>query len=252
MKLTDIHSHILPCVDDGAANTDEAIALLEMEVEQGVTDICLTPHLRRRMFEAEDTQVKARYQRLCEVSADRGLPIRLHLSREYFYDDSFRRKIQRRNLIPMGTHNVVLVEFRYSAPFEALDSAADEIKAFGYVPLFAHIERYEAIQKDPECAELLRKKGVLLQVNANAILGLDGWKIKHVCAKLIKTHNVHVIASDTHDPEARAPNMKRCADYLEKKIGWKDTQQLMYSNPLKILSKPEEATADAEHRIKTS
>lgn len=239
MRIIDIHCHILPYVDDGAVNLEEALALLQMEAQQGVTEICLTPHLRHKMFESSDEKILEKFFQLQDAAREQNIPIKLHLSREYYYDNKFREILREKKVIPMGG-DILLTEFSYSSDYRTLHTAAEEILSEGYVPLFAHIERYRAFQDDPDCGGPLVEMGVVLQMNADSIIGRDGRKTKHLCERLLKTGCIHVVASDAHDTENRIPNLRKCADYLEKKIGRVGTHRLIYENPLAILNIMEE------------
>lgn len=239
MNIIDIHCHILPYVDDGAANLEEALTLLQLEAQQGVTEICLTPHLRHKMFESSDEKLREKFNQLQDAAWDQNIPIKLHLSREYYYDDHFKKALKEKNVLPMGG-DVLLTEFSYSSDYQALHAAAEEILNAGFIPLFAHVERYKAFQDDPDCGKPLVEMGVLLQMNADSIIGQDGRKTKLLSERLLKTGCIHVVASDAHDTENRVPNLKKCADYLEKKIGRAGTHRLMHDNPLAILNSLEE------------
>ncbi len=245
MKLIDIHCHVLPYVDDGAADLEEALELLRTEAQQGVTRICLTPHLRHRMFESSDEKILEKFLQLQNAAREQDVPVKLHLSREYYFDDQFRKILREKKVIPMGG-DILLTEFSYSSDYRILHAAAEEILSRGYFPLFAHVERYKAFQDDPECGEPLVEMGVMLQINADSIIGRDGRKTKHLCERLLKTGCIHVVASDAHDTENRIPNLRKCADYLEKKIGRAGTHRLVYENPLAILNIMEEEYSDAE------
>ena len=233
MNLIDLHNHILPYVDDGAADMEEALELLQMEAEQGVSVVCVTPHLRRKMFESTDARVQEMFARLRTEAAQ--IPIELHLSREYYFDSNFEKLLEAQSLLSMGSQRVVLTEFSYRSSAETLLEASRMITQARYQPLFAHVECYEAVQNDPELVRKLVDSGTMIQMNANAALGLEGWKKKFLCRRLLKQKLVHVIASDAHDPENRTTNLRKCAVYLEKKIGREYTQQLMWENPLQIL-----------------
>lgn len=235
MEIIDIHCHILPYVDDGAANLEEALELLRRQAHQGVTEVCLTPHLRHKMFESSDEKIREKFNQLQDAVWDQNIPLKLHLSREYYYDDHFKKALEENNVLPMGG-DILLTEFSYSSDAQALHTAAEEILNAGYIPLFAHVERYKAFQDDPGCGKPLMEMGVLLQMNADSIIGLEGRKTKLLAQRLLKENCIHVLASDAHDLENRTSNLKKCADYLEKKIGRACTHRLMYGNPLAILN----------------
>lgn len=237
--MVDLHCHLMPYVDDGAMTMDVAEELLEMEVEQGVHTVCFTPHLRDEMFMTTDEKVWSCFERLQNLVAEKGLPLELYLSREYFYDRHFKRQLQARQVLPMG-HRVktLLVEFSYHDELEDILEAARVVLDAGYVPLFAHVERYLPFRQDPiGTATQLRELGVLLQVNAGGVLGRDGWPRKWICKRLLKNQLVDVVASDTHDPDYRRPNLDKCRLLLEKKYGRSYAWQLLHETPLGILQR---------------
>lgn len=135
----------------------------------------------------------------------------------------------------MGRKWYLLVEFSYNIPFSVLADAARRIRQAGFVPLFAHVERYQAIQQSPAKAAVLEELGVRLQLNTGSILGRDGHLIKKTCHTLLKENRVFAVASDAHNMAQRTPNLQKCGIYLEKKFGREYTEQIMYTNPLSIL-----------------
>lgn len=233
--MTDIHCHILPCVDDGASTTEEAVNILRSEVQQGVKTICFTPHFRDKMFTSPDKHIIEAFYALAENEIVRRMGIGLYLSREYYYNDAFVQKLESGAILPMGSRYILLVEFPLDIPARTLMYASKQIKNCGYCPMYAHIERYSAIQKDISLAQKLVEKGVIVQVNANSLLGIDGWRLKRVSNMLIKAGVVSVVASDAHDLENRSPNMLKCKDFLTKRYGAETAQLLLQDNPYNIL-----------------
>lgn len=235
--MIDIHCHLVPFVDDGAANLDEAFELLCMEQEQGVQEICVTPHLRDEMFMTDDDKVRYNFERLSRLCKDEGLSVKLHLSREYYFDEAFEDRLPTGELIPMGTAiKTLLVEFPYYSDLDELVDAAEYVSEEGYRPLFAHVERYRPFQDDPiGAAQTLKKAGVLLQLNADSILGLDGRREKKASRELLKNHLADVVASDAHDTSIRVPHMEKCRRFLEKKFGREYAMLLLHNNPISIL-----------------
>lgn len=232
MNLIDLHCHILPYVDDGAASMEEALELLETEHQEGVTELCLTPHLRSGMFGTPDEKIWEVFGRLKQAAGK--IPIALHLSREYFFDAQFCELLNAEQVIPMG-RNSLLVEFPYRCSFTMLEDAAQRVKASGLTPVFAHVERYAPIVDDPDNAARLLDLGVQTQINSNGILGTDSRLEKKICQILLKKNYVSLIGSDTHEPYRRVPNLEKCRKLLEKKYGGDCVQKLMYTNPLSIL-----------------
>lgn len=234
MEMIDLHCHIMPYVDDGAANLEEAMALLRLEAQQGITDICLTPHLRAHMFTSTDEKVLEGYERLKAKVQEEQLPLTLYFSREYYYDSDFRELLEAGHLIPIGAETLLL-EFNYASSAKTLREAAKAVLDAGYTPLFAHVERYQAVQSDTGLVKQLTEMGTKIQVNAASLLGQEGWKKKWCAKALLRAELVDVIASDCHDVQVRVPNLAKCAVYLEKKFGRERMQQLLHDRPLYIL-----------------
>ena len=149
MEKTDIHCHLLNGVDDGAAGLEEALDLLKMEEEDGVSRIIITPHLRHGMFETPDEEIVRRFKQLIEEKNARKIDVKLSLSREYHYDKCIAKAITEGTIIPMSG-GVLLTEFSHMTPYETIVNAVLKLRKRELTPLIAHIERYECIQKDPE------------------------------------------------------------------------------------------------------
>ncbi len=228
--MIDLHCHLLPYVDDGAHDLEEAKALLAMEAEQGVTQICLTPHLRQDMFEIPDEMLQRQFERLLPTAEAMGL--KLLLSREYHYDRLFLEYLQEGRVLPIGG-SVLLTEFSSAHSGEDILSAVKRIKSFGYRPLIAHAERYPAT--DPALLSELRSEGAMIQLNADAVLGQDGRYLKRLTWTLLKDGLVDVIGSDAHSRDDRPPRLSECRQRLAKKLGEEQAERLLASDPLRII-----------------
>lgn len=228
--MIDLHCHLLPYVDDGAHDLDEAKALLQIEAEQGVKRICLTPHLREGMFETPDETIQKQFERLLPTAKTLGLE--LSLSREYHFDRLFLEKLREGSILPIGDR-VILTEFSAMHSGEQMLGAVNMIKAFGYTPLIAHAERYPAT--DIRLVKELRDKGALIQLNADAVLGEDGRYLKRLAWNLLKEGLTDLIASDAHSREERPPRLRECRQRLAKKLGEEQAERLLTVKPLRII-----------------
>ena len=236
MRMADIHCHLLPYVDDGAQDLDEAMALLKMQYRQGVRLICFTPHLRKGMFETSDEDIVRRFERIHEQAADtfKG-KIKMCLSREYFCDSEFIRKLEENNVIPMGKGRYLLTEFSRGYNKRQVFEYVQMILKHGYRPLIAHVERFPEFQSI-SCIRRLIKMGAKIQINAGSLLGREGIKQMLWARKLLKEELVHVVASDAHDTESRPPELANAAIYLEKKMGGEKAKKLLWDNQIMILN----------------
>ncbi len=235
MELADLHCHLMPYVDDGAYDRDECLALLQMEAEQGVSSICLTPHLRADMFETPDEEILRHFAEVTELAEEAALPLELCHSREYHFDRIFRELLRNRQIRPLGAGRTVLVEFGGRHSREDILDAVKLVTDADYVPLIAHVERYAPLHQDWSFACELREQGALLQLNAGSVLGQEGLRQRLLCRKLLQKDLVTVIASDAHDVKIRAPQLRQCAEHLEHKYGLRAAKLLLSGNPKAIL-----------------
>lgn len=235
LGIADIHCHVLPYVDDGAQHKQESMRLLKMQYKQGVRTICFTPHLRHEMFDTPDEEIIEQFARLKERVGALTKRMDFFLSREYFCDSQFIRKMEQGELLPMGNGNYILTEFSHGYTEQQIFDYINMILQNGYKPLVAHVERYPALKDSPEQIRDLIAMGAKIQMNAGSVIGKEGMRQAAWCRRLLKERLVHVIASDAHDGDTRPPQLEKCADYLERKYGSDYTKQLMRFNPLKIL-----------------
>lgn len=231
--IYDIHCHILPGVDDGAADIETAVQLLRMEYRDGVRTIILTPHYRRRMFEPEMEDILSGYDAL-KSEAD-NLGIRLYLGCEYHVNMDMVTVLEEGRRPTMAGSRYVLCEFSGGEEPAYIKERTYHLVSHGYLPVLAHIERYAALRKDFLLVEKLSQLGCLMQVNAGSILGDDGFLVKRFCKKLMAYDLLDLVGSDAHDLKKRIPRMGACAEYLIKKEGKAYAEKILCENPARIL-----------------
>lgn len=233
--LYDIHSHILPGVDDGAKNMDIAIALIEKEIEAGVETIILTPHFRKEMFEPDMEDIWNAYDEL--LYETRYKNINLYLGCEFHANMEMVETLDNDLRPTLADSRYVLTEFAHNSTRAFMKERADALLMSGYRPIIAHIERYRATRKDFDLIEDLIEMGCEVQVNADAIIGRDGLGAQRFCKKLMQEDMLHYVGSDTHNLRGRAPHLGECCEYLKKHMGRLYTSRIMRDNPSKIVEK---------------
>ena len=232
--MWDIHCHILPGVDDGAKDMEMAKALLQKEAEDGVQNIILTPHYRRRMFEPEVSLIRDTYEQLKQETAD--WDIRLYLGCEYHANMDMAEELNAGKCLTLGGSRYVLCEFSEGDMTSYITERTYQLLTSGYIPILAHIERYKALTRDFSLIDDLVERGCRMQVNAGSILGEDGFFVRRFCKKLIEYELLHFIGSDAHNLKDRTPRIGECAAFLEKKYGEDYARRLLQYNPEKIMA----------------
>lgn len=234
--LTDLHCHILPYVDDGAENLEEARAMLKLQSEQGVTTVIATPHCRNGMFRTPPEQIQRQYERLRGEAAKMVSAPALLLGREYYCDDFFISLLRRDGIQPLGNSCFVLMEFSGRYDRGQIAQYLRAALASGFHPVIAHAERYPCLQDSPGEIEDLIGLGAWVQVNAGSVLGGEGWKQKRLCRRWLKDGCVHLVASDSHHADrCRLPNLGQAARVIEKRLGNDSARKVLFDNPGIIL-----------------
>jgi len=231
--VIDIHTHILPGVDDGAQNLIDSVKMLEQAAADGIETIVCTPHiLRKSDFDKENIYLK-RLETLKKSVQESGIPVQLHLGSEIYIqpDLSFES--------PMSTLNnngkYFLVEF----PMGTIPRFAAEmffrLIADNKIPIIAHPERNIGFLKHPEFAYEFVNRGVFLQINAGSLRGKFGREIQQLTHLFFDHNLVHFVASDCHDSERRCCKLKETFQLVAEKWGELTAQSIFIENPRIVL-----------------
>ncbi|MDD3414342.1 MAG: capsular biosynthesis protein [Bacteroidia bacterium] len=234
LKLTDMHCHLIPGVDDGAADERTAKQMLQMEYADGVRRIIATPHYRRGMFETPMETILKQFKVLQDLAAQVADDLQVELGCEYHSHLEMTEAMLVHERPTLASSPYVLVEFSSRHTYRNLWNQVCSLQQEGFEPIIAHIERYPCLREHPERLHDLADQGIFLQVNAGSILGEDGMGVKRFCKRLLQEELIDFVASDAHDTDKRRPNLGKCAEYVTKKMGSNYAQQLFQKNPAKI------------------
>lgn len=230
----DIHSHILPCVDDGARNIDESLELLKIMKSQGITDVVATPHFYAAYDNLEDHLEKVKSAYLNLVSAAEGLNLpNIYLGNEVFYFHGIGKSESLKSLC-INNSPFLLLELPI---YEISDSILQDINelhnSLGIVPIIAHIERYSHSRGFKNLLKTIKNGAALAQLNASSVLDSD---FKRISKRLIKEGYISFIATDTHSVDVRPPLLSDALDEISKKFG-EDRKTMYIQNSQKLLER---------------
>lgn len=201
---TDRHSHILYGVDDGIRTLENSLAALAYMEEQGVTDLCCTPHIM------EDTPNTTAFlkERFAELQSAYKGSIKLHLAAEYMLDNLFEQRLHNRDLMTMDD-DIVLVETSTWTPPVNFHDVMEEMKKAGYRPMLAHPERYRYLKQAGY--EKLKEMGILFQLNLPSIVGFYGQTANNKALWLLEKGYYDGIGSDCHRLQTTKEQFERKA-----------------------------------------
>lgn len=231
----DIHSHILPQIDDGADSFETSMKMLHAARKNGISAIILTPHNKPMRHNASPATIQKLIQKLEEKALQSGLEIRLYAGNEIYYRSDILEMIEEARACTMADSSYVLVEFGPMDDFDYIKGGIYRVLAGGYRPIIAHIERYRSICTKEERTEELIEMGCYVQVNAGSIMGQYGLGTKHFARRLLKQEMVHFIATDAHNADRRKPELESCVRYICRKYGEAYASRLVCENPAHVI-----------------
>ena len=212
--MIDVHSHIIPFVDDGSRSVDISLEMLREEEALGVTDVICTPHYRNGRYMTTDESVIAEFNKFKEKAKAENISVNLHLGREISCNEREKNAyIKSGKFLSLDDTYYVLLEFPFTEKTD-IDEICYEVRLMGYIPVVAHLERYHYFH-DYEAVAALRREGTLVQVNAPSISGDGVPKEVRFTKGLLKRQLVDLVGSDIHS--TRYNYMGKAFSKLEKK-----------------------------------
>ena len=221
--LVDIHSHLIPAIDDGAKNMDESIGLIGRLKDLGFKKLITTPHIMSDKYPNNSTILKTGLENLKKELQNRGIDIEMEVASEYFLDRHFLSLIKSKDVLTFG-NNYLLFELSYTNKPVFLESALFEMMSAGYTPVLAHPERYLFMHKNFNEYKWLKRKGVLFQVNLNSFSGYYSEQVQKIANRLAEEGLIDFIGSDTHK--------QRQLDHLEKNLNSKIIEKIFKNNTI--------------------
>lgn len=233
MVLMDIHSHILPCVDDGPKDVETSLSLLEMMKSQGITDIIATPHFIATEENLEEymERVNNSYNSLSEAMKGKDLP-KVHLGSEVFYFNGIGKSQSIKNLCIENSEYLLLELPNYTITSYILNNIKELKENLRVTPIIAHIERYYYERGFKNLLKLVKDGTILTQINASSLLDSPHKKIVH---KLIKKGYITFIATDAHSLVNRPPQLDKALHEIAIHFGGKQ-KNIFINNTEKLFN----------------
>ena len=195
----DIHSHLIPAVDDGSKSVEESIAILREFQQLGYTKVITTPHIMKEYFDNDIHSIQPQYELLMQKINEENLDIKLEFAAEYQLDEFFFDKVNKgEELLTFGDGHILIETSFFNAPV-FLKDVFFSLKTKGYSPIFAHPERYMYLIQNFQLARELKNMQVLFQINAPSLIGYYGKAVKKLAEKLLENDMVEFVGSDCHN-----------------------------------------------------
>lgn len=246
--MIDMHSHVLPNIDDGARNIEETFHLIQEAQEVGFEAIIATSHYMEGYYETNTPErevwVNAIYQKLQEKNTN----MKLYLGNEVYLSENMISLLQEGKASTINDTSYVLFEMPLNAkPFNLYD-VIYEMMRYNLVPILAHPERYTFVQEEPEIIYDLIEKGVLMQSNYASIIGYYGEKAQIIVKKLLENNMVHFLGSDAHREKTIYPQIPQILEEIRDIVGEDKLEELTTRNPKLVLNN-KRIDIDEPHKI---
>jgi tyrosine-protein phosphatase YwqE len=213
----DLHSHLLPGIDDGAPDMASSLLLLREMYDLGFQHVYTTPHVREEIFPNKPDQILQKRDALREAALQQGIPVFLDAAAEYFVDEYFVKALRHEELLCLPGRRV-LIEMSPQKPFANLHQVIFDLQMKGYRPILAHPERYPYFRHRDDYLQI-KNMGCALQVNLPAISGYYGKKIQLVAGMLLQRGMADYLATDLHH--------ERHAAHLRQALAQPDMQKAL-------------------------
>ena len=218
--VQDIHSHLLPGIDDGSPDVATSLELLRALGQAGIKKFICTPHIIGDMYRNTPETINNALNTLKQAVKKEGMQVELSAAAEYMLDDYFMELLRKKEPLLTLKKNYLLTELSYSAQPDKLEEISFEILTNNYQPLMAHPERYHYYHKNYRMYERLKELGFLLQVNLLSLTGYYGKSVAKAAKHIIDNGLADFVGTDLHHVNHLAALTDvRSVEIFEKYLG---------------------------------
>jgi len=220
----DMHSHLIPGIDDGVKTIEESIESIRILYELGYRHIITTPHIMQDFYPNTPGIIRAGLEKVRDAVKEAQIPVTIDAAAEYYLDFAFFEQFDKENILAIN-NKFVLIELSFLNPPQILHETIFKIQTSGFTPILAHPERYSYWFRDLNVFQDLKDRGVWLQLNINSFADEYGIPTRKLAEKLVKLNLVDLLGSDFHRVQHRESAIKA--------LNNKSLQRLIDSNQLK-------------------
>jgi len=233
--MIDLHTHIIPGIDDGAPDPATALAMLKMAAADGSTGLVATPHVIEAEWVPDWDEIVNCCQRLNQDARHAGINVTLYPGAEVMINMDLLKRIEHPGIYCINGGSYMLLELPALEIPGFTEEFLFKLQTKGITPIIAHPERNLALQKNLKLLNRWLERGILIQLNASSINGQFGKEVVNTATKLLTSGMVHCLGSDAHGVESRRPLLSAAVRRITKLIGAEAATQIAEINPNRIL-----------------
>ena len=231
--MIDIHTHILPSIDDGSRNVEETMRMINEAYMAGFTDIITTSHY---IEGHSDFNKKDRQKLIDGLQSVMTRNITLHNGAEAYIMPKLVDYYKQGIIPTLANSRYVLFEFPLNSEIVYARDVINGLLNNDYVPIIAHPERYKFMQRNIKKADELIEMGALLQCNYGSFIGKYGMDAQKVAIKLLKSDKITFLGTDAHRSESMYTKVEDVVKRIEKTVGIEKVEDMTLNNPRKIIN----------------
>lgn len=196
--LVDMHSHLLPGIDDGAPEMADTLKMARIFVAMGYKKLVFTPHIMGDFYRNTPTIIKEKLSLVKAAFAENNISLETDAAAEYFIDEHFMQLLEEPEKLLTFGNKYILFEMSFMSISPLWKQAVFELQSNGFKPVLAHPERYIFLQESQSLLQEFVDRGIILQININSLSGYYSKPAQKMAEKLIDNNLVHFVGSDCH------------------------------------------------------
>ncbi|WP_147802798.1 tyrosine-protein phosphatase [Alkalicoccus halolimnae] len=213
--MIDLHSHILPGLDDGAPDEEEMLAMARTAVEEGITKLMATPHHQNGSYNNPASVIRRQVKKANARLKEQRIPLEILPGQEVRIYGEMLEDLGEGDVLTLNGSNYLFVEFPSSQVPRYAKQLFYDLQLEGYKPVIVHPERNQVFVEKPRMLYDFVQNGALTQVTAGSVTGAFGRKIKHFSLEMIRANLTHIVASDAHNTTSRPFHLKEAYEVIE-------------------------------------
>lgn len=245
--LIDLHSHLLPAVDDGAHDLDAALKMARIAVDNGTSVMACTPHFYPGVYDSDGDDIIARVDALQAQLDEAGVPLTLVSGGDLRLEPGLIKRLRTGQALTLNGSRYVLIEPAHQLFTQGMEIFFSDLLAAGFQPVLTHPERMAWIDQRFDAIDRLLKSGVWMQITAGAVTGRFGRRPSYWAERFVCEGMAHIVASDAHDPVRRSPKMWDCYEKVMDWIGKEEADNLFIHRPRLVLDDKNPDLCPIEH-----
>jgi protein-tyrosine phosphatase len=233
--MIDLHCHILPGIDDGAADISVSIEMAKAFVADGVSVVACTPHILPGLYDNSGPEIRRATAKLQQTLRREGIALQLVTGADNHIMPDFVAALSAGRLLSLADTRYVLVEPPHHIAPPRMEGLFFNLLTAGYVPILTHPERLTWIKSHYQTIKQLLHAGAWMQLTAGSLAGAFGRNAQYWGERMLDEGCVHLLATDAHDVSGRPPNLRHGHELASKRVGDEEAERLVGTRPRGVL-----------------